>query len=43
MAPTPATGVAFGANKGHIVTKRELAKRPSQRKGVSLPSPCSLH
>merc|ERR1719421_259329 len=35
MAPgkEPKTGYAGGLNKGHIVTKRELAPRPSNRKG----------
>ncbi|KAF3677414.1 60S ribosomal protein L36 [Capsicum annuum] len=32
MAP-PNTGLAVGLNKGHIVTKKELAPRPSDRKG----------
>ncbi|WIA10353.1 hypothetical protein OEZ86_000494 [Tetradesmus obliquus] len=28
-----ATGIAVGANKGHVVTKRDLAPRASRRKG----------
>ena len=37
MAPKqPNTGLFVGLNKGHIVTKKELAPRPSDRKGVSL-------
>ena len=36
MAPKqPNTGLFVGLNKGHIVTKKELAPRPSDRKGVS--------
>lgn len=36
MAPKqPNTGIFVGLNKGHIVTKKELAPRPSDRKGVS--------
>lgn len=27
-------GIAVGLNKGHIVHRRELAPRPSRRKGV---------
>lgn len=35
MAPSaPKSGLFVGLNKGHIVTKRELAPRPSDRKGV---------
>lgn len=35
MAPSqPKSGIFVGANRGHVVTKRELAKRPSDRKGV---------
>ncbi|KAJ8752386.1 hypothetical protein K2173_004022 [Erythroxylum novogranatense] len=35
MAPKqPNTGLFVGLNKGHIVTKRELPPRPSDRKGV---------
>eukprot|EP01018_Ginkgo_biloba_P035032 Gb_27261 [translate_table: standard] len=34
MAPPQAkTGLSVGINKGHIVTKRELAPRPSANKG----------
>lgn len=37
MAPKqPNTGLFVGLNKGHIVTKKELAPRPSDRKGVCL-------
>lgn len=36
MAPKqPNTGLFVGLNKGHIVTKKELPPRPSDRKGVS--------
>lgn len=28
------TGIAVGLNKGYIVTKRTVAPKPSQRKGV---------
>ncbi|ERN07824.1 60S ribosomal protein L36-3 [Amborella trichopoda] len=36
MAPSPpSTGLFVGINKGHIVTKKELAPRPSDRKGKS--------
>ncbi|CAN6442611.1 unnamed protein product [Victoria cruziana] len=36
MAPSqPKSGIFVGANRGHVVTKRELAKRPSDRKGSS--------
>ncbi|KAF6147717.1 hypothetical protein GIB67_003048 [Kingdonia uniflora] len=31
--PQPNTGLFVGLNKGHIVTKKELAPRPSARKG----------
>ncbi|CAK7350422.1 unnamed protein product [Dovyalis caffra] len=31
----PNTGLFVGLNKGHIVTKKELAPRPSDRKGKS--------
>lgn len=35
MAPKqPSTGLFVGLNKGHVVTKKELAPRPSDRKGV---------
>ena len=35
MAPSqPKSGLFVGLNKGHIVTKREVAPRPSDRKGV---------
>ncbi|CAI9294216.1 unnamed protein product [Lactuca saligna] len=30
---TPNTGLFVGLNKGHVVTKKELARRPSDRKG----------
>lgn len=56
MAPKqPNTGLFVGLNRGHIVTKKELAPRPSDRKGVSFISvvyilnnsylimDCSLH
>ncbi|KAH7439620.1 hypothetical protein KP509_04G069000 [Ceratopteris richardii] len=34
MAPTaPKSGLAAGLNKGHIVTKRDLPRRPSDSKG----------
>ncbi|CAK9169510.1 unnamed protein product [Ilex paraguariensis] len=34
MAPKqPNTGIFVGLNKGHVVTKKELAPRPSDRKG----------
>ncbi|KAM7472205.1 hypothetical protein LguiA_010388 [Lonicera macranthoides] len=34
MAPKPPkTGLAVGLNKGHVVTRKELAPRPSDRKG----------
>ncbi|KAK9126941.1 hypothetical protein Scep_015787 [Stephania cephalantha] len=37
MAPKqPNTGLFVGLNKGHVVTRRELAPRPSARKGVCL-------
>lgn len=36
MAPKqPNTGLFVGLNKGHVVTPKELAPRPSARKGVS--------
>ena len=36
MAPSqPKSGLFVGINKGHVVTKRELPPRPSDRKGVS--------
>ncbi|KAJ8752428.1 hypothetical protein K2173_004064 [Erythroxylum novogranatense] len=38
MAPKqPNTGLFVGLNKGHIVTKRELPPRPSDRKGQKSP------
>lgn len=37
MAPKQQnTGLFVGLNRGHVVTKKELAPRPSDRKGVSL-------
>ncbi|KAJ8642882.1 hypothetical protein MRB53_004630 [Persea americana] len=34
MAPSqPKSGLFVGLNKGHVVTKRDLAPRPSDRKG----------
>ncbi|KAI8810235.1 60S ribosomal protein L36 [Cladochytrium replicatum] len=34
MAPSaPKSGVAVGLNKGHVVSTRELAQKPSYRKG----------
>ncbi|KAL6323101.1 hypothetical protein AAG906_027361 [Vitis piasezkii] len=37
MAPKqPNTGLFVGLNKGHVVTKKELPPRPSDRKGSSL-------
>ncbi|KAG5230689.1 60S ribosomal protein [Salix suchowensis] len=34
MAPKqPNTGLFVGLNKGHVVTKKDLAPRPSDRKG----------
>jgi hypothetical protein len=42
MAPTqPKSGLFVGINKGHVVTKRELAPRPSDRKGVRIFCPHS--
>jgi hypothetical protein len=32
--PQNKSGLFVGLNKGHIVTRRELATRPSDRKGV---------
>ncbi|TKY46517.1 60S ribosomal protein L36 [Spatholobus suberectus] len=35
MAPKqPSTGLFVGLNKGHVVTRKELPPRPSDRKGV---------
>ncbi|KAF6985014.1 hypothetical protein CFC21_002937 [Triticum aestivum] len=35
MAPSqPKSGLFVGINKGHVVTKRELPPRPSDRKGL---------
>lgn len=37
MAPKPPrSGIFVGLNRGHIVTKKELAPRPSNRIGVSI-------
>lgn len=37
MAPKqPNSGLFVGLNKGHILTKKELAPRPSDRKGVKI-------
>lgn len=37
MAPLPVkSGLSVGQNRGHIVTRRELAPRPSDRKGVCI-------
>ena len=33
-APQVKTGLFVGLNKGHVVTRRELAPRPNSRKGV---------
>ena len=33
--PQPKSGLFVGINKGHVVTKRELPPRPSDRKGKS--------
>jgi len=30
----PASGIAVGFNKGHIVTRRKIAQKPSRRKGL---------
>lgn len=35
-AKMTASGIAVGANKGHVVTKRDLAPRASRRKGVRI-------
>eukprot|EP00898_Chlorokybus_atmophyticus_P001180 jgi/Chlat1/2062/Chrsp17S02536 len=36
MAPkAPKTGLAFGANRGHVVTVREQKPRPANRKGYA--------
>jgi hypothetical protein len=46
MAPTQAkSGLFVGINKGHVVTKRELPLRPSDRKGVRIfvPRPLFPH
>lgn len=34
--PQPNSGLFVGLKKGHVVTPKELAPRPSDRKGVSL-------
>jgi len=34
--PAVKTGLFVGLNKGHVVTRRELAPRPNSRKGVSI-------
>ena len=39
----PATGLAAGLNKGHVVTTRETKQRPSRRKGVSTSAPDRPH
>eukprot|EP00775_Hariotina_reticulata_P011635 gene11635-11780_t len=33
MSAAARTGIAIGANKGHITTRRDLAPRASRRKG----------
>jgi hypothetical protein len=44
MAPKqPNTGLFVGLNKGHVVTKKDLAPRPSDRKGVSNVISCKFH
>lgn len=43
MAPKkPSSGLSVGLNKGHIVTPKDMAPRPSDRKGVRVPSFLSL-
>jgi hypothetical protein len=42
-AKMTATGIAVGMNKGHVVTKRDQAQRPSRRKGVSIDLISSAH
>jgi large subunit ribosomal protein L36e len=34
MAPTKRSGIAVGANHGHITERRELPQKPSRRKGI---------
>ncbi|OMP09034.1 Ribosomal protein L36e [Corchorus olitorius] len=38
----PNTGLFVGLNKGHVVTRKELAPRPSNRKGKTSKSPLSF-
>jgi hypothetical protein len=39
VPPQAKSGLFVGINKGHVVTKRELLPRPSDRKGVRLSDP----
>ncbi|CAA6664695.1 unnamed protein product [Spirodela intermedia] len=44
MAPKqPNTGLFVGLNKGHVVTKREIAPRPSAWKGYELKTSKRVH